>query len=123
MLTKFELTQEQEDRVDNWAKEHTLKHPNGIKDCTGAYLEFSFIPTGLGTNTRVKCIWCNNGIDVTQDSDDGTFISDLEEKQYPGVVTFDQACKEYRRLLEADDLGGNNEALLLKLWPGCNKSK
>lgn len=49
-------------------------------------------------------------------------LQKLKTKNYPGVTNIEEARKEYQRLLRADDLDGDNEKLLLKLFPGCGKN-
>lgn len=78
-MTKFELTPKQEDRVQTWWAGHVKEqHPNGVKEMTGAFLRFSFIPTGLGPNVEVECIHCEKSINVSQDFDTDEFFYDDE---------------------------------------------
>ena len=41
----------------------------------------------------------------------------IEPETYPGVTNLFEARWEYQRLLRADDLGGESEKKLLRLWP------
>ena len=50
-MIKFELTEEEEKKFDEWRKSTGEVYVGAIG---GAY-EFSFIPTGLGTIITIKC--------------------------------------------------------------------
>lgn len=80
----FTLSQEQTDRVVAWKKKHydeVHAAPGSCKDIGGAALEFAILPTGMGDNVKVRCIWCVKGtpkseIIVTEDSEMGGFLFD-----------------------------------------------
>ncbi len=78
MTTKFELTDAQHKRVLAWSEKHwQTKHKTPPKEMTGAYLEFSFIPNGLGDAPRVRCIWCKDEPTLKLSiDDDGEFMYD-----------------------------------------------
>jgi len=44
------------------------------------------------------------------------------DESYPGVTNIEEACMEYARLMRADDLGGESEQRLLRLWPGAEST-
>jgi hypothetical protein len=46
-----------------------------------------------------------------------TDVPTPEPETYPGVSNLKEAAREYQRLLEADDLGGESEKKLLRVWP------
>ncbi len=83
MGTKFELTDQQHERVIAWSKEHAANHSKGPKDVSGAYLRFTFIPTGLGINASVNCLYCGKEINITEDFDTGEFMFDNDGKLIP----------------------------------------
>lgn len=74
-MRTFELDDDQEARAKRWTKKHgETAHPNGVRDMTGAAFKFSFIPTGMGCNAKVECIWCpGKNADLTKDSEYGEF--------------------------------------------------
>lgn len=74
MTTKFELNKEQDARFKSWREKHREVHANGVRDCSGAWLRFTFMPTGVGDNVEVECIWCP-GVKLNLSLDDfGEFI-------------------------------------------------
>lgn len=84
----FTLSDAQTKRVSDWMRKHfdTVHTKGSCKDVSGAAIEFRFIPTGLGDNVNVHCIWCKEGakhssINITEDFDDGTFLYDDDGKQ------------------------------------------
>src|SRR5512135_2311635 len=86
MTTKFELDAEQQARVDAWFKHHwDVVHKDfRPREMTGAAVKFTFMPTGMGTNAKVECIWCTAGhqgheCDLTTDFDEGGFIYEYDE--------------------------------------------
>lgn len=75
VCTKFELDAEQEKRLQSWRKNHfETAHPKGVRDMTGAALRFTFIPSGIGDNVTVECIWCPNVKVTLTIGDDGEFL-------------------------------------------------
>lgn len=65
-MKTFELDNNQVKKLDNWEKKH-------IKECIYKYLQsttgerfvYEFIPTGIGTWSNVKCIYCKQSINLT----------------------------------------------------------
>jgi len=74
-MIEFKLNAEQEARFEKWAAEHAKVHAKGVRDCSGAWLRFIFLPTGMGCNETVECIWCPDAkVVLTQDFDSGDFL-------------------------------------------------
>lgn len=81
MRTIFKLSQKQQERAIKWSGQHykDVHAINSIKEISGAFLQFSFIPSGYGTSCTAQCIHCvNQKIDLTED-EDGEFIYSEEE--------------------------------------------
>lgn len=74
MTREFKLDGEQQNRLDRWANKHRLVHASGVRDCSGAWLRYIFLPTGMGDNVTVECIWCENVKLVLTKDDDGDFL-------------------------------------------------
>lgn len=67
MATTFELTEKQDKAVRTWMLDHAPVHKNDPIDCTGAYLRFTFMPTGLGVVKAVECIYCTHRLPLVPD--------------------------------------------------------
>lgn len=88
MATKFELTKEQQERLDAWFKHHwDVVHkgwrPRPGNDGFAGWYQFG--PTGIGCNTKYTCAWCVDNdpkgvVDLTIDEDgDGELIIQYDE--------------------------------------------
>lgn len=74
-MKEFKLDKDQEARLKSWTEKHRLVHANGVRDCSGAWLRYIFLPTGMGCNVTVECIWCQDvKLILTQDFDSGDFL-------------------------------------------------
>lgn len=85
-MVKFELSKEQEDRLDAWFKHHWDVIHKGFspRDIGGFCVEYVFGPTTCGLNAEVVCVWCskdnpNRACNLTEDSDEGGFIFQYDE--------------------------------------------
>jgi hypothetical protein len=85
MTYKFELSADQQARVDAWFKHHWEVVHAGFRprEMTGVAVKFTFIPTGMGPSSQVECVWCKEGhqghaVDLTED-DEGGFIYEYDE--------------------------------------------
>lgn|SRR5574337_1112355 len=85
--TKFELTDQQQARMDAWFKHHwDVVHkgwrPRPGNDGFAGW--FRFGPTGIGDNVEYECAWCaddspHRKVILTEDSDEGGFIYEYDE--------------------------------------------
>lgn len=76
----FDLSEQQDERRKAWLKKHAEeKHPNGVRDMSGAAFRYSILPTGCGCNIEIECIWCpGTKVILTEDEDGGDFIYNLD---------------------------------------------
>ena len=78
MALSFTLSPRQEERVKSWSTKHAKEvHSGGdgiVKDMTGVFLQFTFMPTGMGENCKVECVHCKQGVNLTEDFDSGDFL-------------------------------------------------
>lgn len=84
--TKFELNDQQQERMNSWFKHHWDVVHKGWRppDTSGYAGKFLFGPTGCGCNVSYECAWCvdnspNHKINLTFDEDDGEFIFKYDE--------------------------------------------
>ncbi len=84
-LTKFELSEQQQARMDAWFKHHWEVVHKGWRppDMSGFAGFFMFGPTGCGCNVKYECAWCAKDnpcriVDLTDD-DAGGFIYEYDE--------------------------------------------
>ncbi|KKK70556.1 hypothetical protein LCGC14_2922800 [marine sediment metagenome] len=52
---KFELDEEELKNFEKFKEKHGIGKCKALPDSTGACFTFSFMPTGIGMNTWVKC--------------------------------------------------------------------
>lgn len=71
---KFELGDIQLTRLNAWAESHLKEHKFLIeREVTGVSLKYTFIPSGLGDDVEVECLWCVKRINLTI-GDQGEFL-------------------------------------------------
>lgn len=59
----FQLLGREAARARRFETRHA--HPDVEKGAAGGHLRYSFTPTGLGTNARVRCLVCKRSRDLT----------------------------------------------------------
>lgn len=85
-MKTFTINDKQTERADAWFKHH-FEIVHGKMECRdigGAAVKFTFLPTSMGDNVTVECIWCpedhiGRSVILTDDFDTGDFIFDYDE--------------------------------------------
>lgn len=60
---KFEMNDKEKASARDWIKNHDCKEY--FKSSTGEHFAYEFMPGGLCTGIKVRCIFCEKSIDVT----------------------------------------------------------
>ena len=64
-MIKFQLSKEEEKIFIAWKEDHLDKHRGQrIADCFGAWVKWSFVPSGLGDSPSVECLSCHERFDI-----------------------------------------------------------
>lgn len=86
----FHITQQQKDRRDSWCKKHgETAHARGVRDMSGAAFLYTILPTGMGDNITIECIWCPGTKIILTEGDGGEFLYDEEgRKTWCGKTSF-----------------------------------
>jgi hypothetical protein len=76
------MSEQQKERRDKWCKKHAEDfHSKGVRDISGAAFKYTIIPTGLGSNIEVECIWCPGKKVILTEDDGGDFLYDEDGKK------------------------------------------